>query len=184
MGLRLSALAWGLAEATLFFIVPDVLLSAVALRGRALALRLCLWTLTGALAGGTLMYLWGSHSIDAASQALIRVPAISQSMLENVAAALQQAGVLATFLGALTGTPYKIYAALAPEAGISLAAFMAISIPARLIRFVLIALAAAWIARRWFGNWSHRQRLLLLLGIWTVFYIAYFLFLGLNPDAG
>ena len=40
MGLSVAALLWGFAEATLFFIVPDVLLSAIAVRrGRGAALR-------------------------------------------------------------------------------------------------------------------------------------------------
>ncbi|TVQ39229.1 MAG: hypothetical protein EA370_04895, partial [Wenzhouxiangella sp.] len=178
MGLRFTALIWGLAEATLFFIVPDVILSAVALRDRALALRLCLWALAGALVGGAVMYFWGSHSGEQVRDVLVRIPAIGETMLATVADSLEASGVLATFLGPLTGTPYKIYAALAPEADIALATFLAISIPARLIRFVLVALVTAWIARRWFSHWTPRARLLLLLSLWTIFYIAYFLVFG------
>src|SRR5437667_439728 len=44
-------LLWGFAEATLFFIVPDVLLGAVALFAPRAAPRLLAFTLAGALVG-------------------------------------------------------------------------------------------------------------------------------------
>lgn len=180
MGLKAGAFLWGLAEATLFFIVPDVLLSAVALRDRALALRLCIWTLGGALTGGLAMYLWGQHDIEQATSALARVPAIGQSMLSSVSADLEQMGALATFLGPLTGTPFKIYAALSPEAGVSLLAFLLISVPARLIRFVLVAWLTSWLAATLLRDWSHRARLSLLLALWGGFYLVYFLVMPWN----
>ena len=180
MGLKAAAFFWGLAEATLFFIVPDVLLSAVALRDRAWALRLCLWTLGGALIGGLVMYQWGRHDVEQASQVLTRVPAIGDTMLIRVATDLERLGSLATFLGPLTGTPYKLYAALSPEAGISLAAFLLISIPARLIRFALIAVIISSITNKWLRHWSYRQRLSLILTLWAAFYLVYFLLMPWN----
>ena len=45
------ALAWGLAEATFFFIVPDVLLSRLVLSDWRLCARACLWAVAGALVG-------------------------------------------------------------------------------------------------------------------------------------
>ena len=47
------AAIWGAAEATLFFIVPDVFLSWLALSDRRQALIACLYALLGALVGGT-----------------------------------------------------------------------------------------------------------------------------------
>jgi len=180
MGLRPAAALWGLAEATLFFIVPDVLLSAVALRDRTLALRLCLWTLCGAIAGGMVMYLWGRNDVERATEVLGTLPAISQAMLAGVGKDLAELGALATFFGPLTGTPYKLYAALSPQAEISLTVFALVSIPARLIRFVLIATLTAWIARTVLRDWSDRNRLGLLLTLWGLFYIGYFLAMPWN----
>src|SRR5437868_1692315 len=57
---RWAALAWGYAEATLFFLVPDVLLSWVALRDPRAAGVACFWALAGALLGGATMYAWGA----------------------------------------------------------------------------------------------------------------------------
>ena len=48
MGLNAVALLWAFAEATLFFIVPDVWLSAIAIgRGRRAALRAMVWAIAG-----------------------------------------------------------------------------------------------------------------------------------------
>lgn len=180
MGLKAGAFLWGLAEATLFFIVPDVLLSAVALRDRALALRLCAYALCGAICGGLVMYLWGRQDAEQAVDALGRVPAISEAMLARVGAELEQLGSLATFLGPLTGTPYKIYATLSPQADVSLATFVLISIPARVIRFALVAAITSWIAGSLLRGWSYRARLCLLLALWTAFYAGYFLVMPWN----
>lgn len=173
MGLRLIAAFWGLAEATLFFIVPDVLLSAVAIRSPRRALSLCFWVLAGALLGGTLMYLWGAREPDYLWALLAWVPAVSESMLATVAASLRDTGVLATFWGPLTGTPYKLYAALAPGADISLGLFLLVSIPARLIRFVLVSLVFAWVSEHWLSQVSYGQRLGLLLVFWFLFYAIF-----------
>jgi len=78
-----AAAAWGLAEATLFFIVPDVLLSWLAAFRPRVAWPAVLTCLVGALAGGVIMYLaaadapkpvplfngkdlagWGFHLVD------------------------------------------------------------------------------------------------------------------------
>jgi hypothetical protein len=49
------AALWGLAEATLFFIVPDVWLTLITVWSPRKALIACLFALLGALAGGALM---------------------------------------------------------------------------------------------------------------------------------
>lgn len=174
MGLRLASAAWGAAEATLFFFVPDVLLSAIALRDRALALRCCLWALGGALLGGTVMFLVATHTPQAAVTAVGHVPAVTAEMFTRVASGLDSSGLWSMFLGPLTGTPYKLYAVLAPAADINLWWFLLVSVPARVIRFILVALLTSFVATTVLKNLSDRWRLCLLLGFWTVFYAAYF----------
>ena len=56
------AAAWGLAEATLFFIVPDVLLTWLAGFRPRLVWRAVAACLGGALLGGLLMYLAAADS--------------------------------------------------------------------------------------------------------------------------
>jgi membrane protein YqaA with SNARE-associated domain len=58
MRIILASFAWGLAESTFFFFVPDVVLTFSALRNYRMALRAAVAALAGALIGGTLMYAW------------------------------------------------------------------------------------------------------------------------------
>lgn len=166
---------WGFAEATLFFIVPDVLLTAIAVwRGRPAALRAVAWTIAGAVIGGGLTYGWSTRDQGAATALLDRLPAISPTMIADVGAALDRLGAGAMAIGALTGVPYKIYAAMAPQSGIPLWTFLAVSIPARALRFLLVVLIADWLGRR-LSNWlTLRQRAIVLAAVWLLFYGAYF----------
>jgi hypothetical protein len=131
---------WGLAEATLFFIVPDVWLSLAGRRRLQTGLRACLFALAGALLGGALVYIGGAHDKQATITLLEKIPAISPAMVARVAMELADHGTGAIFIGPLTGTPYKLCAAQAVDAGIGLAVYILMSMPARGIRFVLVTL--------------------------------------------
>src|SRR5438876_8872457 len=102
------AFAWGLAEATLFFIVPDVLLTLIACRALRPALKASIVALAGALAGGALMYALGTREPNSARIFLDYVPAISPALITSVAAQINESGLLAVMLGPLKGIPYKI----------------------------------------------------------------------------
>jgi membrane protein YqaA with SNARE-associated domain len=178
MGLKPVAILWGFAEATLFFIVPDVLMSAIALKDLRRALVSCAWALLGALSGGLLMYLWSAADHEAASAVVGRVPAISSELLDEVRQSLSEHGLISVLLGPLFGVPYKTFAINASAAGIPLVAFMLISIPARLIRFVLVTTMVHLIARFLSRYWP-AARISVVFGIaWVVFYAAYFTFYG------
>jgi membrane protein YqaA with SNARE-associated domain len=178
MRLKLVATIWGFAEATLFFIVPDVLTSAVALRDLRRALVTCVWVLLGALAGGLLMYLWGAANHEAATAVVEKVPAISGELLDEVGKSLSEHGLTAVLLGPLFGVPYKTFAIGASSAGISLLAFMLVSVPARLIRFVLVTSMVHFIAR-FLGRYWPASRIYAVFGMaWVAFYAAYFTFYG------
>lgn len=169
------ALAWGFAEATLFFIVPDVWLSRVALTRPRLALRACWVALAGALLGGAMMYGWGAAAPAGVAAALDAVPGISAADVTRVAEETARRGAVAVLLGPLTGTPYKVYAATAPAAGLGWPALLLISVPARVIRFLLVTLLTAGAVRlpgvRRLRRRSHR---LLHAAVWTLFYLWYF----------
>jgi membrane protein YqaA with SNARE-associated domain len=167
------AMAWGFAEATLFFIVPDVLLSWIALRDARGAWRACLWALAGAMLGGSLMYLWGMVGFESAVLALDWVPAISRSLCGRVNEEVGTHGLGSLFRGPLTGVPYKIYAVHAGAAGLSLALFLLISVPARLLRFVAITGLTIALCRL-FARVPIRGRRIIHLTIWAVFYAWYF----------
>ena len=57
MILNLLAVFWAAAEASVFFVVPEVFTSAVALKDPRRGLRVCLWATGGALLG---RWPWGS----------------------------------------------------------------------------------------------------------------------------
>jgi membrane protein YqaA with SNARE-associated domain len=168
------AALWGFAEATLFFIVPDVWISLAALRDRRAGLLACLASVAGALAGGLVMYAWGSKDPEGAAGALAAVPAVSRRMIEQVRSSLSSTGFLSLFIGPLTGTPYKIYAVESGAVGASLPLFLLVSIPARGARFLLVALAASWASRRPLGDWPLRRKRAAAIVLWVVFYAVYF----------
>jgi membrane protein YqaA with SNARE-associated domain len=173
--LNIAAFAWGFAEATLFFIVPDVLLSYIGLkRGAKAGAIASVAAAIGAGAGGVVMALWSLADPEAARAAVLAVPAISEAMAARAEAEMAENWFVATLLGPLSSTPFKVYAVLAPHAGASVPAFALAGIVARLPRFLVVAAGTALIAR-WLGRWlSERQLLWVLIGAWLLFYAVFF----------
>ncbi len=175
MGVNAVALLWGFAEATLFFIVPDVGLSAIAVgRGRRPALWAAGWAAGGAVLGGAIMHVWGAVDPDGAIAALDRLPAISAAMIAGAGDELARQGPAAVVIGGVSGVPYKIYAVLAEAAGLELSLFLLISIPARAGRFFLVVLVADWLGRRLAHRLALRWRYVALATAWLAFYGLYF----------
>ncbi|MCA9003170.1 MAG: hypothetical protein KDB61_14700 [Planctomycetes bacterium] len=172
--MRVLALAWGFLEATLFFIVPDVLLSLVGLKRPQHAFALSFLVLLGALAGGALMYGWSVHDSAQALAWVERVPAIGPGLLDGVAVDLERQGPVATVWGAWRGVPYKAFAVQAPVVGVGPAGFLLVSIPARLLRFWAIIGLARLVGGCLPSAWTRAGRLRFVLGIWAVFYAWYF----------
>jgi membrane protein YqaA with SNARE-associated domain len=171
---NLFAFAWGFAEATLFFIVPDVLLSWLALRSLKDALVSCLYALAGALLGGGMMWFVGQGDADAWRALVASLPAIDDDMITSVRAQLENAGLLSIFWGPLSGTPYKIYALEAGSLNFGLAVFLLVSIPARLVRFAVIVVFVSQLGRFLDSRLTIGQRQALLLACWSGFYCWYF----------
>lgn len=171
----LVALIWGFAEATLFFIVPDVWLSFVAMRrGFMPAIKAAAWAVAGALAGGAFMFLWARNDIATVWQTLDMVPFITPGLLDRVQNELINHGILAMFTGAFTGAPYKIYAALSGANGLNLPGFLILSAVARGLRFLAaigLTLAARTVLSRWFDK---NGQSLCLGAFWLTFYGVYF----------
>jgi hypothetical protein len=174
--LDIAAFVWGIAEATLFFIVPDVLLSYIGLkRGVKDAARASVIAALGAAVGGAIMYTWSQHDPAAARAAVLAVPAISEDMVARATDAMRGDWFGATMLGPLSSTPFKVYAILALNAGgATLPMFALAAIAARLPRFLIVSIGVALIGqglRRWL---SERQLLWLLIGAWVLFYAVFF----------
>ena len=173
--LDIAAFIWGVAEATLFFFVPDVLLSYIGLkRGAKDAARASLIAAIGAGLGGALMAAWSSADPEAARAAVLAVPAISESMAQRAEAAMADNWFVATFLGPLTSTPFKLYAILAPHVGASVPAFALAGVIARLPRFLIVSLGVALIGRVLRPRVSAQVQTWLLAGAWVLFYAVFF----------
>lgn len=170
------ALAWGLAEATVFFILPDAWLTRVALRDFRRALAVSLWACAGALIGATA--LWAlAHSNHDHTQMLLntadRLPGISRDHMVRSAQALHAHGMVAVGAGALLGQPYKLFAIHAGAQDLALAPFLAISALAILARLGC-GCTIAWLASRALGEKRIDLALRLHAWLWMGAYAAYF----------
>jgi membrane protein YqaA with SNARE-associated domain len=168
------AFLWGLAEATLFFIVPDVFLIVVGCRALRPAIKATLAALLGALVGGAIMFGYGQRRI------VEHVPGISVRLVNSVDADLHKRGILAVLIGPLKGVPYKIYAVEWRARGGALLPFLLVSIPARWIRFALSVFIARGVANM-LAHWTQRRlgvELTILAIFWVAFYAFYFTHFG------
>lgn len=170
------AAAWGSAEALVFFIVPDVWTSWLALHNPRRGMTTTLSALAGALAGGAANYKLSERmSHEDTQRVLTSIPGISSDMVAAVERELDEKGWSALVLGPTRGVPYKIYARTLAHGGESFARFMALSVPARMGRFLAVTGGVAALGkladRR---GLSKKTKTGLFLGGWTAFYTWYF----------
>lgn len=177
-GRRLNAAAflWGLAEAVVFFVVPDVLLTLIAQRrGFRVAAVATVFAVLGACFGGALMWRLGRDRQESIIALLDSLPAISPGMIAAAAPMLARDPLHALIDGAFSGVPYKVFAGLAANAGIALLPFLLITIPARAARFLLAA-AVTVLVDRMLSRWlARRRRTQILVAGWLVFYVLYWM---------
>ena len=166
------AALWGSAEATLFFIVPDVCLTWVALSDLPLALRASVAAVTGAVAGGVVMYAWGRRQPERAAAVVAMVPGISRGLIVQVEHDLRTRGWFPMFVGSITAVPYKIYAIKSGTLGRSVPAFVVMSACARAIRFVALASVTSAISNA-LPDGPLVYRRMALLGVWAIVYVTY-----------
>jgi hypothetical protein len=165
-----GSFVWGLAEATLFFVVPDVIVGAVALVAPRKALHAAAAAVIGGLAGGLVVFLWADGSAGSARAAIDAVPAIPGSMFADAGRALEDRGGIVMLAAAFTGIPYKVWALEMTLRGWSLPSILAWTIPARAIRLGLIAGVAGGI-----GLWLRgpiARRPWIALGVWLAVWVA------------
>jgi hypothetical protein len=168
----MAALLWGVAEASLFFIVPDLLISYLAMtRGFKAGAWASLFAALGAVVGGAIIFLWSAHDPLGAHRAVATVPAISEAMIAEAQADIDANGwFVAALKGPLTSTPYKVYALLAPRTGAPLAAFAPAALPVRLPRFLFVAAVFALIGQAIGRRLDRRILLAAFTSGWLLFY--------------
>lgn len=171
----IAAAGWGVAEATVFFLAPDVILTAAVPRfGLRAALRLSVIAAISAAMAGIVMYAWGAHDPAGAHRAMLQVPAIGPDLLARTAREMGGFWPLHLFTGAVTGVAYKLYAVEAGVRGIALVPFILVSFAARLARFALTTSFTALIVRILDRLHLQRWKYLVLAAGWMVFYAVYF----------
>lgn len=175
MGLLLTiALVWGVLEATIFFIIPDVIVTYIGLKGYKAATYAAIASLFGALLGGVIMYVLGIYQFEVIAGFVEKVPAINETMMEEVKGSLQNEGLIAMILGPTKGIPYKIYAIYANQLGIGFISFILASIPARFIRFYLTGLLAAFFSVTVLPKLAKKAKVFIWLIVWIIVYVIYF----------
>ena len=160
---------WAAAEATVFFIVPDVLLTAAAIKfdiRRALALSLLAAGVASLIGLG--MWWWGGHDPEAARRTMLMVPAIGPDLLARAHHDVERRWFSHLVIGAMSGVPYKLYAVEAGARVINPWLFVPASFAARFSRFFLTVVATAagkeLLSRANLARWS-----------WPAWAIAWFL---------
>jgi membrane protein YqaA with SNARE-associated domain len=179
-GIFLSFL-WGFAEGALFFVVPDVFLSFIAIVAPRRVWRHILAAVLGAVCAGALMYAWAARNPVQAHEVVSKVPFIRQRMFDRVRSGYERRGMTALFLGPLSGIPYKIYAIEAPG-HFGLVQFTAATAPARAWRFILICLFAGAGASLLRQKWKKPPKQLAKIhGVaWILFYAFYWASIALR----
>jgi membrane protein YqaA with SNARE-associated domain len=168
----LISFLWGFAEATAFFIVPDVYMGFVALFNWRKGLSAASFALLGAMLGGSLMYFLAMNNPTGINAFLTHIPLIDADLVNNVANPTRTSGLIAVLTGPFRGTPYKIYAAQAGEQSLPFLGFVLMTIPARLQRFFPLVLILGGTGK-WFESFCKRNTVLVISGyalMWVLIY--------------
>ena len=170
---NIIAAIWGFSEATLFFFVPDIWISVLAVQSARQGLIGCIYALIGAMIGGSVMYYIGRGNLQLMNNLMIKIPAIRKKDILNVQSDLKNSGFIAVLFGPMRGIPYKIYASNAHSV-MSITTFLLISIPARVIRFIIVALVISFVSETLLTDYSTTIKIQFLMIIWVGFYSLYF----------
>lgn len=175
MVMMIASFIWGLSEATFFFIIPDVLLSYYALKNDNLKkiFLMNIVCITGAASGGAVIFMMSTVNHANVVDFMLSVPAIHTYMLDHVKAEMSANTFLALVTGPLFGVPYKLFASFAPLYT-NVFIFILFSIPARLIRFIIVSLLAYLLSHKIFRYLSLKVKTLIWLFVWVVVYTIYF----------
>lgn len=176
-GSLIIAFLWGLAEATIFFIVPDLYLGFVTLFHWRRGLLATFVAVAGAMIGGTVMYALAAANGEAINQFLVQIPLIGPDLVRTVAEQMEQSGLIAMISGPLETIPYKIYAVQAGQQHLPFIPFLLLTIPARLERLLPVALASA-VCGTVFKKFVQRHTALVIGAyglLWVGVYVLYYL---------
>jgi hypothetical protein len=181
-GGSIAAAFWGVAEATLFFVVPDVLVGWLALRRPRWMLASWLAATVGGIVGAALVHTavrkgWDPDPVYRA------LPGTQIGDIRRVRAAIADDSTRAFAMGAISGVPVKIYVAEAARAQLPLRRTLLLVAINRAPRIGVSGLVAAIVgtATPRTGLGSSATGAIYALG-WVVFYAWYWVVRN-DPDA-
>jgi membrane protein YqaA with SNARE-associated domain len=174
------AFIWGLAEASIFFVVPDVIISFIALKyGARAALLASLLAVVGAMAGGSIIYFLGQADLEGLQKLFDQLPAIGPEVIGRAHHEIWSgSGALTLLLGSITGVPFKLYASEAGAFNMPLWYFMLLTPLVRMPRFLMAGQITALIVKVAPARLL-RHKYKILASFWLVFYA---LFWSLAPN--
>ena len=174
----IAAMLWGFAEATLFFIVPDVIVGLVALREPRRSLWVGLAAVTGACCGGAALYTLVPQIGRDIEDMMAAVPAIHPVMIDQAREQLAIQGPIALLHGHWDGIPLKVFAAewsLFRLGVVKLMLWTGAVLAFRLVTLGLVFGALGFVLRRSLQKhpevWTA-----VYLALWTLFYMYYWFF--------
>jgi hypothetical protein len=138
---------WGFLEGTWFFLVPDVLLSYIAVSSLRRALVASLGVVLGAMAAACVLY--GLLGLDRGNAGILiqrfwsALPGFRSTMMAAASRYLEADGARGLVSGPRSGVPYRVFVFEAYRMGISLPQILLWTAPARLERILLAPLVVA-----------------------------------------
>jgi hypothetical protein len=177
---------WGLMESLWFFVVPDVVISFLAIKGWKPAVKSTLGAVFGAAMGCIILFAL-FFNLPAALENLIslwsHLPGYYPKMFQVVNTHLQSDGVRGLLSGPSSGIPYRYYIYEALKLNLPLAGLLAWTPLARLQRIVIapiVVLILRFLLQRVFRRWFPQKQdyigryLVLVIAIyWVGLYIWY-----------
>jgi membrane protein YqaA with SNARE-associated domain len=160
-----AAAVWGFAEGTVFFLVPDILITFVAMFSARKSVQHTAAVLGGSLLAGALLFLLAASGQQWVVDTVKHVPFIRERMVDQTRADFERYGAGALLRGPSSGIPYKVYAVQAPRYT-TLWMFLLFSIPARLERFIV-----AWAGFAMAGLWL-RQHPRFAIAVHALFWVV------------
>ena len=134
-----------------------------------------MYAVSGALAGGAVMYAYGAHHYADALHFIEKIPAISSALVQHAKKMLDHDLLIGMVQGSVTGIPYKIFAVHAGNIPAPFFLFLACSIVARLCRFLLVVSITSLISRFILKRLHGKMKIVIYLMFWIIFYVFYFM---------
>lgn len=178
---------WGLMESLWFFIVPDVAISFLALKGWRSALVSTVAAVLGAMLGAIILFLafrfWDVGAVEFFRKLWSSLPGYYDMMVQVAHGHLVAGGAKGLTAGPASGIPYRFYVLEALQLKIPILDILAWTPYARLQRIIIAPVMVlilrqltVFVARKW---WPHRQELfqkgltIIILVYWLGLYVWY-----------